>query len=124
RRRINCIIGQGLRPRFSPDAKFIQVDVESEEIGRIRSVELGIVGDAKAVLEQLTAVAKGRVRFGEDSAWVQQLGAKDRENREKMAPLLNSDQAPVHPLRLCKEVRHFIPRNGIFAVDGHEIMNM
>ncbi len=41
-----------------------------------------------------------------------------------MTPLLNSEQTPVHPMRLCKEVRDFIPRNGILAVDGHEIMNM
>jgi acetolactate synthase-1/2/3 large subunit len=122
--RLNFIIGYGRPPRFSPEAKFIQVDVDSEEIGRTRSVDLGIVGDAKAVFQQLTEVAKGRVNFGESSAWVQQLGAKDRENREKMAPLLNSNQAPVHPMRLCKEVRDFIPRNGILAVDGHEIMNM
>ncbi len=122
--RINFIIGYGQAPRFSPEAKFIQVDVDSEEIGRTRSVELGIVGDAKAVFEQLTQVAKGRVRFGDDSAWIQQLGAKDRENREKMLPLLTSAQTPVHPMRLCKEIRDFIPRNGILAVDGHEIMNM
>jgi acetolactate synthase-1/2/3 large subunit len=122
--RFNFVIGYGRPPRFSAQAKFIQVDVDSEEIGRTRSVDLGIVGDAKAVFAQLTAVAKGRVRFGEESAWVQQLGAKDRENREKMAPLLNSDQVPVHPLRLCKEVRDFMPRNGILAVDGHEIMNL
>ena len=121
--RFNFVIGQGKAPRFSPDAKFIQVDVESEEIGRVRSVDLGIVGDAKAVFDQLTQAAKGRLAFGE-SAWVQQMGAKDRENREKMSPLLNSDQAPVHPLRLCKEIRDFIPRDGILAVDGHEIMNM
>jgi acetolactate synthase-1/2/3 large subunit len=122
--RFNFIIGYGRPPRFSPEAKFIQVDVDSEEIGRTRSVELGIVGDAKAVFQQLTEAAQGRVRVGEESVWVQQLGAKDRENREKMAPLLNSDQTPVHPMRLCKEVRDFIPRNGILAVDGHEIMNM
>jgi acetolactate synthase-1/2/3 large subunit len=122
--RFSFIIGQGRPPRFSPEAKFIQIDVDSEEIGRIRSVDLGIVADAKAAFEQMTMVAKGRVQLGEGSPWVQQLGAKDRENREKMSALLNSGQAPVHPLRLCKEVRDFIPRNGILAVDGHEIMNM
>ncbi len=121
--RFNFVIGQGKAPRFSPDAKFIQVDVNHEEIGRVRSVDLGIVGDAKAVFEQLTQAGEERLSFGE-SAWLQQLGAKDRENREKMSPLLNSDQSPTHPLRLCKELRDFIPRDGILAVDGHEIMNM
>lgn len=122
--RLNFILGYGRPPRFAADAKFIQVDVDSEEIGRVRGIDLGIVSDAKAFFEQMTTVAKGRVQFGEASVWVQQLGAKDRENREKMSPLLNSGATPVHPMRLCKEVRDFIPRNGILAVDGHEVMNM
>jgi thiamine pyrophosphate-dependent acetolactate synthase large subunit-like protein len=122
--RFNFIIGQGRPPRFSGDARFIQVDIDPEEIGRVRSVEIGIVGDARAVLERLAAAANGRVRFGDDSPWVQQLRARDGENRRKMAPLFNSDQVPVHPFRLCKEVRDFIPREAILAVDGHEIMNM
>ena len=122
--RFNFIIGQGRPPRFSADAKFIQADLDSEEIGRVRTVEVGIVGDAKAVLEQLTAVAHGRAKFGSDSPWVQELVARDRQSRDKTAPLLNSDQLPVHPFRLCREIRDLIPRNAILAVDGHEIMNM
>jgi len=122
--RFNFIIGQGRPPRFSADAKFIQVDVDGEEIGRVRSVELGIIGDAKAVLEQLTVAARGRVRFGNDSPWVQELTTRDGQSRDKTAPLLNSDQVPVHPFRLCREIRDFLPRDAILAVDGHEIMNM
>ena len=122
--RLNFIIGQGRPPRFSADAKFIHVDVDGEEIGRVRTVELGIVGDARAVLEQLIVAAHGRLWFGNDSPWVQELAARDRQSRDKTAPLLNSDQVPVHPFRLCREIRDFIPRNAILAVDGHEIMNM
>ncbi|MBP1727500.1 MAG: thiamine pyrophosphate-binding protein, partial [Deltaproteobacteria bacterium] len=76
------------------------------------------------MLEQLTAVAHGRVKFGGDSPWVQELAARDRQSRDKTAPLLNSDQLPVHPFRLCREIRDLIPRTAILAVDGHEIMNM
>jgi thiamine pyrophosphate-dependent acetolactate synthase large subunit-like protein len=122
--RFNFIIGQGRPPRFSENAKFIQVDVDAEELGRVRSVELGIVGDAKAVLEQLAAAAKDRVRFGDESSWVEELRVRDRQSREKTAPLLSSDQVPIHPFRLCRELRDFIPRDAILAVDGHEIMNM
>jgi thiamine pyrophosphate-dependent acetolactate synthase large subunit-like protein len=122
--RFNFIIGQGRPPRFSGDARFVQVDVEAEEIGRVRSVELGIVGDAGAVLDQLTVAAKGRVWFGNESTWVQELQVRDQQSREKTAALLDSDQIPIHPLRLCREIRDFIPRDAILAVDGHEIMNM
>ena len=30
---------------------------------------------------------------------------------------------PIHPLRLCKEVRDFIDRDAILVVDGQEILN-
>jgi acetolactate synthase-1/2/3 large subunit len=30
---------------------------------------------------------------------------------------------PIHPLRVCKEVRDFIDRDGILVVDGQEILN-
>ena len=122
--RFNFIIGQGRPPRFSESAKFIQVDVDAEAIGRVRSVELGIVGDAKTVLEQLTAAAKDQLRMGNESPWVEELRVRDRQSREKTAPLLNSDRVPIHPFRLCREIRDVIPRDAILAVDGHEIMNM
>ncbi len=122
--RFNFIIGHGRSPRFSPNAKFIQVDVDSEEISRTRSIELGLVGDAKAVLGQLTEVARGRVSLREDDPWIRQLAAKDSANREKMVPLLNSDARPIHPMRLCKEVGDFLGGDGILVEDGHEILNM
>ncbi len=38
---------------FAPDAKIIHVDVDPAEIGKIRAVDVPIVGDAKVVLDQL-----------------------------------------------------------------------
>ena len=36
---------------------------------------------------------------------------------------MHSDATPIHPLRLCKEVRDFLPCDGILVVDGQEILN-
>jgi acetolactate synthase-1/2/3 large subunit len=33
------------------------------------------------------------------------------------------DEVPIHPLRLCKEVRDFLKRDAILVVDGQEILN-
>ena len=32
-------------------------------------------------------------------------------------------QTPIHPLRLCREIRDFISRDTILVVDGQEILN-
>ena len=121
--RANSMLSFLRAPRFSPDARFISVNLDGREIGHNRGVEVGIIGDAKLVLRQLTEEADGRFEPHRESAWVAQLSAKHRSNQERSAPLLHSDAMPIHPLRLCREVRDLISRDTILIVDGHEILN-
>jgi thiamine pyrophosphate-dependent acetolactate synthase large subunit-like protein len=121
--RANSMLSFLRAPRFAPDARFISVNLDGREIGHNRGVEVGIIGDAKLVLRQLTEEADGRFDPHRESAWVAQLGAKHRSNQERSAPLLHSDAVPIHPLRLCREVRDLISRDTILIVDGHEILN-
>ena len=46
---------------INASAKLIQVDIDGSEIGHNRAADVGIVGDARAVLRQLLAAADGRV---------------------------------------------------------------
>jgi acetolactate synthase-1/2/3 large subunit len=121
--RANSMLSFLRAPRFSPEAKFINVNLDGREIGHNREVTLGIIGDAKLVLQQLTAEATGKFTPQRETEWVAQLSAKQRSNEERSAPLLHSDKVPIHPLRLCKEVREVISRDTILVVDGHEILN-
>lgn len=121
--RANSMLSFLRPPRFSPAARFINVNLDGKEIGHNRGVELGIIGDAKLVLRQLTEEANGRFNPRHESPWVAQLAAKHRSNQERSAPLLHSDAVPIHPLRLCREVRDLISRDTILIVDGHEILN-
>ena len=121
--RLNFIIGFGLPPRWAENVKIIQVDISDEEIGRNRPVDIGIVGDAKMVLRQMTDEAGNQFRGRKEFPWVETLRAYDKRTQEKSQALLNSDSVPIHPLRLCKEVRDFMNRDAIIVVDGHEILN-
>jgi len=121
--RLNFIIGFGLPPRWAENVKIIQVDISDEEIGRNRPVDIGIVGDAKMVLRQMTDEARDAFRGRKESPWVETLRGYDQRTQEKSQALLNSDSVPIHPLRLCKEVRDFMNRDAIIVVDGHEILN-
>jgi thiamine pyrophosphate-dependent acetolactate synthase large subunit-like protein len=121
--RANSMLSFLRSPRFSPDAKFINVNLDGKEIGHNRGADLGIIGDAKLVLQQLTAEAAGKFNPKHETPWVAQLSAKQRSNEERSAPLLHSEKVPIHPLRLCKEVREIITRDTILVVDGHEILN-
>lgn len=121
--RANSMLSFLRPPRFSRDAKFINVNLDGREIGHNREIAVGIIGDARLVLEQLAAEARGRFNPKEETAWVAQLAAKHRTNLERNAPLMHSSKVPIHPLRLCNEVKESITRDTILVVDGHEILN-
>ena len=111
--------------RVGPEAKFIQIDIHSEEIGHNRDVDLGLVGDARTVVRQLNDAISGDSRFGggEDSEWVTYLREQNAVREERAQEMLNSSQVPIHPLRLCKEVRDVIDRDAIVTIDGNEILH-
>lgn len=121
--RLNFILGFGQAPRFAEDVKMIQVDIADEEIGRNRAVDVGIVGDAKTVLRQLIDEGQSAFAGCGESAWLDTLRAYDERSQEKMEAIMQADTSPMHPLRLCKEVREFMDRDAIIVVDGHEILN-
>ncbi len=121
--RLNYVFGHGRPPRFAADAKLIRIDVDPAEIAVTPHVALGLVGDARAVLGQLAAAAPGRVEPTRHAAWVERLRAADRAKAPAAEAQLATDQVPIHPLRLCREIRDFLPRDAILCVDGQEILN-
>jgi acetolactate synthase-1/2/3 large subunit len=121
--RINYVISQLGPPRFRSDARLIQVDADASEIGHNRPADVGIVGDARAVLRQLVAGADGRVDARRFGPWLQYLRDVEAAKRRNAELAMSTEQVPIHPLRLCKEVRDFLDRDAILCVDGQEILN-
>ena len=61
---------------FAPHAKTIHADIDPAEVGKIREVDVPIVGDAKRVLAQLTDAFRDAKRNAvpEIDAWIGRLG--------------------------------------------------
>jgi acetolactate synthase-1/2/3 large subunit len=121
--RFNWVIQFGRPPRFAADLKVIHVDVNPTQLGHNRAVDVPIAGDARAVLEQLRAEAEGKIDPRRYAAWTGKLRTLDAEKSAEMDKAMSADTAPIHPLRLCKEVRDFLRRDAILIVDGQEILN-
>lgn len=119
--RLNYVFNHGLPPRISADAKIIRVDIDPEEIGSNQRVDVGILGDAGAVASQFLDASD--VLPEKYAEWRAHLGAIERTKRAESEREMGTDQMPIHPLRLCKEVRDFIDRDAILVVDGQEILN-
>jgi len=121
--RFNFVIQFGRPPRFAADAKVIHVDVNPSELNHNRTADVPIAGDARAVLEQLTKDARGKIDKSRYSRWISKLKVLDTEKASEMDKQMSSEDTPIHPLRLCKEVRDFLKRDAILVVDGQEILN-
>ena len=121
--RFNYVISHGQAPRFGADAKTIQVNIDPTEIGRNRAVDVGIAADAKAVLRQMLDLVQGKFEPNKETPWIAALREQDLKGQARLEPLMHSDEVPIHPLRLCKEVKDFLDRDAILVVDGQEILN-
>lgn len=110
---------------IGPEAKIIQIDIEPEEIGANRPVDVGLAGDARAVLRQvLDEVARtgGSGARSAETDWLDLLREARAKNEASIEPLLNSDASPLTHHRLLKEVRDAIPRDAIITVDGQIVL--
>jgi len=114
-------MGYGLAPRFNAKAKFIQIDVEAEEIGRNRMVNVPVVGDATLSLEALhKALKKRKVSKAMPPAWVNK-ALKVRMAR--IEELGHEGSAPIHPYRIARDLMDLMPKDAIYVGDGADIQN-
>jgi acetolactate synthase-1/2/3 large subunit len=111
------------RPDFlpGPEARYIQVDIDAGEIGRSIAPSVGVVGDARQVLIDLVLALKEqgppRSVASKSKPRLQQL-ARDKEKLDAgAAELTGSNQRPIHPLRVIREVREAFPRETTVAID-------
>lgn len=109
----------GYGDKIPPSAKLIQVDLDGQEIGRNRRVDVGLVGDIGHVLGQL---AKAVGAYEPRDSWI----ASVREIDSKMVAATQlecaSDAEPINPLRLCAEVNRFVDDKTIVIGDGGDFV--
>jgi len=111
----------GYGRRLSPTAKVVQIDLDYRTVGKNRDIDLGIVGDAGAVLTAVTAAAGGRPRPGRAS-WIAELRAVEDAAYNKRLPRQHSDASPIDPYRLVHEINEFLTEDSIYIGDGGDIV--
>ncbi len=112
-------------PFWNKNQKLIQVDIDSKEIGKNRTAEIGIVADAKSVLRQLLlemekSLPKEKItEWSEWNDFLQEFYIAELAQNEKF---LKSDKKPMLPQRLVLEIYNFFPPETIYTIDGGDIM--
>ncbi len=117
--RLDEFLGFGRDPSFyAEDAKFIHVDIVPDVIGRNRQVEVGIVGDAGAVLSQMLDTAKTIAKKRAAGNFAKQSRAAWEQLFDVLEKDADSDEIPIKPQRLMKEIREFASPESLFILDG------
>ncbi len=120
--RLNFILGFARPPRFNPKVRTVQVDIIADEIGRNRNIDVGLLGDAKAVLKQLTEQWK-RKDLPAKNSWAAVLKEAEQNKRKKWMQWAQSPAKPINPIRLCHEIDQLLDRDALVCVDGGEILD-
>ena len=121
--RLNFVFNYGRAPRFSPSATFARIDSDPQEMATSQHVALRIVADAREALIQLQAAVRDEDLPQRYAAWRETLAQDEARRRQVFEISLANNDTPIHPLRLCREIRDFISRDTILVVDGQEILN-
>jgi len=107
---------------FNPAAKMVQVDIEPEEIGRNRTIDLPVVSDVKGFLTACNQLMNDKL---EDelklkfTPWIEKLTTAHKESKDMSQKDWQSENIPIHPLRLAREIDEFMNKEtDIVVADG------
>ncbi|KAE9620139.1 putative oxalyl-CoA decarboxylase [Lupinus albus] len=104
--RLNWLLHFGEPPKWSKDVKFILVDICVQEI-QLRKPHLGLVGDAKHIVEILNKEIKDDpFCLGKSHPWVEAISKKAKDNVNKMEAQLLKDVVPFNfltPMRIIRD---------------------
>jgi acetolactate synthase-1/2/3 large subunit len=126
-----CFIGSetgGMTTHFWAVPKIgtpaIQIDIEPESLGRNYPLTASVLGDAKAVLARMLALAD-KASAIKRQTWIAEIAGLNGDWHAKYKPMLESDGVPINPARICRELSQHVPDDAIVVVDtGHAGMWM
>lgn len=128
----DCIVLAGtlldFRMRFGKsipdDAKVIQLDMDNILMGQNRQTDVPLVGNLACSFDLLSEEMKNQGLKLDFAKWRDELRKLENEAEAKVQSALNSDESPVDPQRMCKEVRDWLDTLGepIVIGDGGDIV--
>jgi acetolactate synthase-1/2/3 large subunit len=131
-KQIDCILLAGtlldFRMRFGQtipaDAKIIQLEMDATLIGQNRQTDVGLVGNLACSFEMLLEEMKNSGTRLDFSAWRDTLRAIETKAEAKVEAALDSDEVPIDPQRMCREVRDWLGTldDPIVIGDGGDIV--
>jgi len=111
----------GFGGSFGDETKIVWLDSAPNELIANRAPDVELVGDITATLASLyeaTGNQPERTR-----AWRNVVGAVEAEKREAEVSELDDDRAPLHPMRVYRELAKVLERDAIVIGDGGDFVS-
>ncbi|MGJ5752506.1 tartronate-semialdehyde synthase [Streptomyces puniciscabiei] len=115
---------------YRGDRKFVHVDIEPTQIGKIFPPDYGVVSDAKAALELFVEVAKelkAQGRLPDRSDWV----ASTQERKATLLRRTHFDNVPMKPQRVYEEMNkafgpdtRYVTTIGLSQIAGAQMLHV
>ncbi|MEM7286474.1 MAG: thiamine pyrophosphate-dependent enzyme [Actinomycetota bacterium] len=103
-----------------PTAKIVQLELDETLVGQNRAADVGLVGNLGSNLDALTdELAATPLQVADHAA---SLRALEDEASAELLGQLESDEVPIDPLRLCKEIADAVTDDMIVIGDGGDIV--
>ncbi len=115
----------GAPPLWNQDQKVIQIDIDPKEIGKNRPIEVGIIGDCKAVIKQLLHEMEENLPKNKITEWTEWNNYLQEIKQNQLCSnlkILDSKKSPMKPERLVYELFDFIPDDAQIVLDGGDIV--
>ena len=117
--RMDFRLSHGQPPLIPSQANIIWFDLTGEDVGVNRGAAVGLVGDVGLSMRYLAEATK-QLNAGD---WLDYIRAEERNASARDEAAMNSDAVPVHPMRLCHEIRDFIDEDTTVIGDGGDIVS-
>ena len=92
--RLNWLLAHGKGQKWNPDARFIQLDIEPEEIDSNRPIAAPVVGDIASSMEALLAGLTA-YPMTQQNDWLEEIDRVKQVNAAKMEAKLNANPSPM-----------------------------
>jgi acetolactate synthase-1/2/3 large subunit len=109
----------GFGGAFGEETELIALDGAEPERDHPRAVAAELYGDVAAALQGLAGAGGG----AGTGAWVEQLRGVEREKRAAEEADAADDRAPLHPMRLYRELAAVLDRDAILIGDGGDFVS-
>jgi tartronate-semialdehyde synthase len=96
---------------YRGERKFVHVDIDPRQIGRVFPPDLAMVSDGRLALEAMLETTRGMTPEREPGSWVERVG----ELRSTLLRKMDFDDVPVKPQRAYKEMNEFFDEDAIIV---------